>query len=103
MNSLAPNLKRSVPPPAPGSECCGCCEGIEASTPQQIDNPGGLSRIRYRVGDYAQFRASLQAALSSFDFGLPAGTPSPLTSLLTRDETDFTIGLIDAFACSADL
>ncbi|MEO8454457.1 MAG: putative baseplate assembly protein [Sphingomicrobium sp.] len=103
MSLLAPNLKRRVPPPAPGSECCDCCEGVEAQTPQAIDNPGELSRISYRVGDHAQFRASLQAALSSSDFALVPGTASPLASLLTRDDSDFTIGLIDAFACSADL
>jgi hypothetical protein len=103
MTGPVPDLKRSVAPPVAGSECCQCCEGIEAQTPQAIDNPAGLSRIRYRVGDHSQFRSSLHAALSSFDLGLPAGTPSPLASLLTRDEDDFTIALIDAFACSADL
>jgi hypothetical protein len=103
MTAPAPDLKRNLSPPAPGSECCDCCEGIEAETPQSIVNPVGLSRISYRVGDYAQFRASLHAALSSFDFGLAPGTSTPLARLLTRDDSDFTIGLIDAFACSADL
>lgn len=103
MTAPVPDLKRNVPPPVPGSECCDCCEGVEAETPQAIANPVGLSQIGYRVGDYAQFRASLHAALSSFDFGLPVGTPTPLARLLTRDDGDFTIGLIDAFACSADL
>jgi uncharacterized phage protein gp47/JayE len=98
-----PDLKRNVSPPVQGSECCDCCEGIEAQTPQAIDNPVGLTRIGYRVGGHAQFRASLHAALSSFNFGLPPGTVGPLTQLLTRDDSDFTIGLIDAFACSADL
>lgn len=103
MTAPVPDLKRNVSPPVPGSECCDCCEGVEAQTPQGIANPVGLSRIGYRVGDHAQFRASLHAALSSFDFGLPSGTPTPLARLLTRDDSDFTIGLIDAFACSADL
>ena len=59
-------------------------------------NRGGLSAIAYRIGDYAQFRASLHAALSSSDLRA-AG------ALRTRDDDDFTIGLIDAFACSADV
>jgi hypothetical protein len=103
MSGPVPDLKRNVSPPVPGSECCDCCEGIEAQTPQAIDNAVGLSRIAYRVGDHGQFRASLHAALSSSEFGLPPGTISPLTRLLTRDDSDFTLGLIDAFACSADL
>ncbi len=103
MSGPVPDLKRNVSPPAADSECCDCCEGIESQTPQAIGNPAGLSRISYRVGDHAQFRESLHAALSSFDFGQPAGTASPLARLLTRDDADFTIGLIGAFACSADL
>jgi hypothetical protein len=52
--------------------------------------------VAYRVGDHARFRSSLQAALSDSDFG-------PLAQLLARDDADFTIGLLDAFACSADV
>ena len=103
MTGPVPDLKRDVSPPPAGSECCGCCEGIEAETPQAIANAPGLSAIAYRVGDHPRFRASLHAALSAFDFGLPSGTASPLERLLTREDSDFTIGLIDAFACSADL
>jgi hypothetical protein len=55
-----------------------------------------LPRIRYRVGEYPEFRASLHAALSSSEF-------SALSALETRDDRDFTIGLIDAFACVADV
>jgi len=96
MSAPVPDLKRTVPPPVPGSECCDCCDGIEAETPRSIANPVGLPAIGYRVGDHAHFRASLHAALSSSEF-------APLSRLLTRDDGDFTIGLIDAFACSADL
>ena len=80
----------------PGSEACGCCEGIAASTPQGLFNRPGLSAIAYRVGEYTQFNESLLAALSSSD--APA-----LARLLTRDADDFTIGLFDAFACAADV
>ena len=97
MNPLpTPDLKPHVPPQPPGSECCHCCEGVAAETPQGLFNREGLSAIAYRVGDYAQFRDSLQAALSSSAF--PA-----LNALRTRDDDDFTIGLVDAFACAADV
>ncbi|WP_422003425.1 putative baseplate assembly protein [Reyranella sp.] len=96
MTKPVPDLKPHVPPLAPGTECCDCCDGIAAETPQGIDNRGGLSAIAYRIGRHPQFRASLQAALSSSAF--PA-----LGALRTRDNDDFTIGLIDAFACSADV
>ena len=79
-----------------GSESCGCCAGIEAETPQRISNRYGLSAITYRVGDYAQFRDSLHAALSSAAF-------APLGKLQSRADDDFTIGLVDAFACAADV
>src|SRR5262249_34413013 len=96
MTAPVPDLKPHVPPPAPGSECCGCCDGIDAETPRGLSNRDGLSAIAYRIGNYAQFRASLHAALSSSAFG-------PLSLLRTRDDDDFTVGLIDAFSCSADV
>jgi len=91
MTAPVPDLKRGVPPPVPGSECCDCCEGIALETPQAIDNADGLSLIAYRVGDHARFRASLHAALSSSDYGFPPGTISALTALQTREDDDFTI------------
>jgi baseplate J-like protein len=96
MTTPVPDLKPHVPPLAPGSECCGCCGGIEPQTPQGLYNRSGLSAIAYRIGDYAQFRASLHAALSSSAF-------QPLSHFYSRDDDDFTIGLIDAFSCSADV
>ncbi|MDR2154279.1 MAG: putative baseplate assembly protein [Burkholderiaceae bacterium] len=96
MTTPTPDLKPQVPPPTPGNACG--CGGAGAATPQGITNRDGLSAIAYRIGDYAQFRASLQAALSSSRPELAA-----LQALGTRDNDDFTIGLIDAFACSADV
>jgi uncharacterized phage protein gp47/JayE len=96
MSAPMPDLKPHVPPLPPGSEACGCCDGIVAETPQGLYNRGGLSAIVYRIGDYAQFRASLHASLSMLKFGQLGG-------LRTRDDDDFTIGLIDAFACAADV
>lgn len=95
MKSLAPDLKPRATP-APGTECCDCCDGIETSTPVEVFNRHGLKDVSYRAGTHGTFRASLHAALSSSEF-------TPLSNLLTRDDADFTIGLIDAFACSADV
>ena len=94
MSAPTPDLKPQIAPPL--NACCGCGDGIEAQTPELVENRGGLSSIGYRIGEYAQFRASLHARLSSSEF--PA-----LSKLRTRDDDDFTIGLIDAFACSADV
>lgn len=96
MSAPVPDLKPHVPPAPPGSEACGCCDGIAAETPQSLDNRPGLSALAYRIGDHAQFRASVHASLSSSQF-------APLARLRTRSDDDFTIGLIDAFACSADV
>ena len=67
----------------PGTETCGCCEGLEASTPQALANRIGLSAIAYRIGDYAQFKESMLSGLSSADYPALAG-------LRTRDPDDFT-------------
>ena len=75
---------------------CGCCTGIDTETPARIDNPPGLAAIRYRTGDYSQFRESLLARLSSSE--LPA-----LARLTTRDEVDFTIALCESAATMMDV
>ncbi|MGY8706525.1 putative baseplate assembly protein [Bradyrhizobium sp. 18BD] len=94
MTLPVPVIKPSALPA--GSETCGCCAGIETETPQGTFNRYGLSAIAYRIGDYAQFRDSLHAALSSAAF-------APLGKLQSRSDDDFTIGLVDAFACAADV
>ncbi len=77
-------------------DCCGCCEGLSAETPVQVYNRPGLKAINYRVGNYSQFRESLLTRLSTA--GLPA-----LRKLTTRDNDDFTIALLDAWACVSDV
>ena len=52
--------------------------------------------MSYRIGEYADFRASLVAGLSSAAYPALAG-------LRTRDADDYTIALLDAFACTADV
>lgn len=75
---------------------CGCCAGIEVETPSGIDNRPGLSAIAYRVGNYASFRKSQLARLS--DDRWPV-----LRQLKTRDNDDFTIAVIDAWAVTSDV
>lgn len=75
---------------------CGCCEGLSAETPVQVQNRPGLKAITYRVGNQSQFRESLLARLTTS--GL-----RPLRALTTRDQDDFTIALLDAWATVADV
>ena len=80
-----------------GGTCtCGCCAGISQETPQTPDNRPGLSAISYRVGTYQQFNDTLQARISL------SGQPQ-LRELTTREDDDFTIGLLDAFSVMADV
>ena len=80
----------------PEEQLCGCCAGLMQETPQAITNRSALSAVAYRAGTYSTFYASLLAALS--DPGLPA-----LSALRTRDNADFTIALLDAWAISLDI
>jgi predicted phage baseplate assembly protein len=79
-----------------GQHDCDCCVGISVDTPALIDNRPGLSAIAYRVGHYSSFRQSLQARLS--DRRWPA-----LRNLRTREDQDFTIALLDAWAVTGDI
>jgi hypothetical protein len=95
MSDLQPDPAR-LPDVPEGTAPCGGCDGVLPSTPLAVHNRQGLGAIAYRAGTWAQFRASLQAGLSD-------STLAPLNALLTRDSSDFSIALIDAFACSADV
>jgi predicted phage baseplate assembly protein len=75
---------------------CGCCEGISAETPMRIENRPGLSAIVYRVGTHAQFKEMLHARLS-------ASGQSALAGFTTRDNDDFSIALLDAWATVGDV
>lgn len=77
-------------------DACSCCEGVSTQSPSVIYNRPGLSAIAYRIGTHHQILASLQAQLSSGKF--PA-----LANLRTRDRDDFSIALLDAYACMADV
>jgi predicted phage baseplate assembly protein len=83
----------SPAPENPALDTCGCCAGVMAQTPAPVENRPGLSAVAYRVGTHGQFKASLLAALS------PAGP----AGLGTREDNDFTIALLDAWAVVADV
>lgn len=80
----------------PEDVLCGCCDGLTQETPQAITNRPALSAITYRTGTYSTFLGSMLATLSNPD--LPA-----LSALRTRDSSDFTIALLDAWAISLDI
>ncbi|MBI1395853.1 MAG: putative baseplate assembly protein [Betaproteobacteria bacterium] len=82
--------------PVPLPEACGCGTGLAVATPLVIDNRAGLSAIACRSGDHAAFRRTLLARLTL------AGEPA-LARLTTRDDGDFTIGLLDAWAAVGDV
>ena len=75
---------------------CGCGAGAGAQTPAAPDNRPGLPTVAFRAGVHSQFKASLLAALSS------QAHPA-LRALRTREDDDFTIALLDAFAGAADV
>lgn len=75
---------------------CDCCAGVTASTPRPVTNRPGQPQVRYRTGTYADFRASMHAALTS------AQRPA-LADLTTRVEEDLSIALLDGAACVADV
>lgn len=80
----------------PQEQLCGCCLGTGTETPEPITNRPGLSTIGYRVGTQPAFKSSLLAGLSDAD--LPA-----LGALATRDDSDFSIALLDAWAVALDI
>jgi len=72
---------------------CGCCEGVEAGTPEALANRPGLSALRYRVGTYGTFTQAMQVALR--------GT-SALRDL-TSERDDPAVALLDAWAVVLDV
>lgn len=87
---------------------CGCCLGLEPSTPAAIYNRPGLSHLNYRVGDYASFLESMLARLSTLCLGSDADCKAghgehPLQKLTTRNADDFSIALLHAWATLAEV
>jgi hypothetical protein len=79
-----------------GKHACACGCGAVAGTPLPLTNRPGLASLAYRVGAYADFRATMQRDLS--DAALPV-----LAGLRTREADDPAMALIDAWAVGADV
>ncbi|WP_353474581.1 putative baseplate assembly protein [Salipiger sp. H15] len=78
------------------ADACGCCDGTALATVQPVENRPGLPAIAFRVGDHARFKASMLTGLAS------AAHPA-LARLRTREDDDFSIALIDAWAACCDV
>lgn len=89
-------MSTSLDPTLRNLNDCSCCEGISAETPAPVFNRPGLSAIAYRVGAHAQFKETMLARLS-------ASHQAALRGLNTRDDDDFSIALLDAWATVADV
>ena len=75
---------------------CGCCEGVSVQIPLEVYNRPSLAAIAYRIGNYNQFKQSLLASLTLSNLPI-------LHNLKTRNDDDFSIALIDAWATIADI
>jgi hypothetical protein len=89
---------------------CRCCQGVERITPSEIFNRHGLPALLYRVGTHSTFFETMQASLASWPINLPGVTPTsdpvsiyPLRGLTTRDTSDPSIALLDAWAVVGDV
>ncbi len=80
-------------------DTCNCCEGLSVETPVEVFNRPGLKGISYRTGDYSKFRESLFTRLSQ----LPTKQAAALRQLTTRNNSDFSIALLDAWAMVCDV
>lgn len=80
----------------PQGSDCGCCAESAAETPLVLVNRPDLPAIAYRVGTHSSFKHTMLARLSSADL-------TALGGLQTRDDNDYTIALIDAWATVSDV
>ena len=87
-------MSGSYDPSIRGLNDCGCCAGLQAETPKAVVNRPGLSAIAYRVGIHSQFKASMLARLS---------TAGATLNLKTREDDDFSIGLLDTWSAVLDV
>jgi predicted phage baseplate assembly protein len=89
-------MSTSLDPTLANLNDCGCCEGISPETPQPVFNRPGLTAIAYRAGTHSEFKETMLARLSTSH--QPALQP-----LNTRDDSDFSIALLDAWATVCDV
>jgi hypothetical protein len=77
-------------------DSCGCCKGVEKLTPATIANRPGLSALSCRIGTHWSFLQTMKARLSGGDY-------AELRGLSTRENDDFSMALMDAWAAIADI
>jgi len=77
-----------------GSLPCGCCAGTQAVTPVSEFNRPGLTTLSYRAGTHATFLETMEAGL---------GADRRLDGLSTREPSDASIALLDAWATVGDV
>jgi predicted phage baseplate assembly protein len=75
---------------------CDCCEGPGVLTPLSTANRPGLSQLQYRVGTHATFFETMQVQLSGEAY-------LELAALKTRETSDPSVALIDAWATVGDV
>src|SRR5215471_10373524 len=89
---------------------CGCCQGVEKITPIEIFNRPGLPALHYRMGTHSTLFETMEASLSGWKLDIPANDPSappisiyPLSAFTTRELSDPSIALLDAWAVVGDI
>jgi baseplate J-like protein len=73
---------------------CGCCEGVEITTPLLIDNEAGLQEVVFRIGTHGSFKKSMLAGISG---------SVTLKDFTSRKDDDPGIALTDAWATVLDV
>lgn len=79
---------------------CDCRKGLDVRTPVLICNRPGLDKLNYRIGTHAMFKQSMLARISG---NRDCGLQTTLSQLKTKENNDFSIALLDAWAVIADV
>src|SRR3978361_814551 len=75
---------------------CGCSAPTLSSLPRSTYNRPGLPALNFRVGTHPAFLATMQTRLSST-------SNSELAGLMTRETSDSSMALLDAWATVSDV
>jgi len=81
---------------------------VEKITPAEIFNRPGLPALIYRMGTHSTLFETMEASLSSWRLDIPEADPLappiyPLSALTTRELSDPSIALLDAWAVVGDV
>lgn len=83
-------------------EDLGPC-GAEDLDPKRPDNRPRLPAVDYRIGTQPEFLRRMEWRIPRQTVSSGGETLKPLAALRTREPTDPTLALLDAFACSLDV